>query len=86
MSHGLVLNQYCVHLSQELSDILRVPQWSYGVNLSGRDGSAIATQEIRRMLTEFPMTRTRLLKVWCSKAGKASTERTGHLGAVDLML
>ena len=31
------------------------------------------------------MTNTRLLKVLCSKVGKASTERTGHLGVVDLI-
>jgi hypothetical protein len=39
----------------------------------------------RAELTEFPMTRIRLLKVWFLGAGKASTERTGHLGIVDLV-
>ena len=61
MSYSLVLNQYCVLLSKEFSDVFRVPQWSDGVNLSGHNESAIVSQEIRRILTEFPMTRTRLL-------------------------
>ena len=34
----------------------------------------------------FPMIRILLLKVLRVKAGKASTERTGHLGVVDLMI
>ena len=33
----------------------------------------------------FPMIRTRLLKVLRVKVGKSSMERTGHLGAVDLV-
>ena len=37
------------------------------------------------ILTVFPMTRIRLLKVLRLKAGKDSTERTGHLGIVDLI-
>jgi len=32
------------------------------------------------------MTKMRLLKVLRSKVGKASTDRTGHLGTVDLIL
>jgi len=43
-----------------------------------------ARGEFRR-LTEFPMTRTRLLKVLRVKVGKVSTDRTGHLGAVALL-
>lgn len=42
--------------------------------------------EAKRRLTEFPMTRILLLEVLRSKAGKASAERTGHLGGVDLIL
>lgn len=41
-------------------------------------------REKRPALTVFPMIRTRLLKVLRSKVGKGSTERTGHLGIVDL--
>ena len=37
------------------------------------------------MLTVFPMTRIRLLKLLRLKPGKGSTERTGHLGMVDLI-
>lgn len=33
----------------------------------------------------FPMIKIRLLKVFRVKAGKGSTERTGHLGTVDLI-
>ena len=43
------------------------------------------TRGALRGLTEFPMTRTRLLKVLRVKVGKVSTERTGHLGVVALV-
>jgi len=45
-----------------------------------------SAQKIGRRLTEFPITRTRPLKVVGLKVGKVSTERTGHLGVVALIL
>ena len=44
------------------------------------------TLEVRRRLTVFPIIRIRLLKVLRVKTGRASTERTGQLGAPDLIL
>ena len=83
--HSLVLNQYRVIASEELSDIFRVLQWGDGVELSRCGGSATYVIKILR-LTMLPMTRTRPLNVVRLKIGKGSTERTGHLGTVALIL
>jgi len=89
MSHSLVLNQHRVLTSENLRDILRMFQWSDGVDLSmGRLASRRQAQEISNAQgqTEFPITKIRLLKGLRLKVGKASTERTGHLGIVALIL
>jgi len=59
---------------------------TYGGTVNHPSLGSGATLEIRRVLTEFPMTKIRLLKFLRSKTGKASTERTGHLGIVDLVM
>jgi len=90
MSHTLLLNQHRILASKKLRDILCVLQRSDGVNLSIEQ--LISYRRARKTdgggggPTEFPMTKTRLLKVLRSKVGKASTERTGHLGIIGLIL
>ena len=45
MSHSLILKQHCVATSEKLGDILRVLQWSDGVDLSWCSGSAVTMLE-----------------------------------------
>jgi len=82
-----MLNQHRVLTSKKLRDILRVLHRSDGVDLFMEQLTNYrrARNLIRGGLTVFPMTKTRLLKFLCSKVGKASTERTGHLGIVALI-
>jgi hypothetical protein len=69
MSHRLMLNQHRAPVSKKLDDILCVLQWRDGVDLScGTVDQHIArpekdSRDRRGELTEFPMTRIRLLKV-----------------------
>jgi len=87
MSHSLMLDQHCVLTSKKLRDILRILQRSDGVDLFMEQLINTFGLEnlIRGELTEFPITKTRLLKVLRLKVGKASTERTGHFGIVALI-
>ena len=45
MSHSLILKQHCVATSEKLGDILRVLQWSDGVDLSWCSGLAVTILE-----------------------------------------
>jgi len=87
MSHSLMLNQHRVLTSEKLGDTLRVFQRSEWVDLFMEQliNYRRARNLMRGGLTVFPMTKTRPLKVLRLKVGKASTERTGHLGIVALI-
>lgn len=86
MPDSLELDQHCIATSKKLGDILCILQGCDWVDLSsGCGGSSLCLNRIKSRLTVFPISKTRLLRTLGVKTGNFSTDRTGHLRAVDLL-